>query len=238
MQLPYMAQDLTLVVDNLVSVEYRQSGGPTVSLNNCVLQTPTTWKELHPTGGNVLRHGTRFIWPKALSPAPTLGSIIVDSNNYWWTVWKAIAKEWVQSWEPLCLNLNIVDAPWNRALLLEAVYGKGQANEAKAQWRGLYSHQVPPAEEDTVRARFQPADETAKIQFGSEWTRADYKVYLEKPIKTLELAGGEYRIVSPDGARFRVNRYFQEQTFADLPVALCSKVTEGMEFWQSPHKGP
>jgi hypothetical protein len=195
-----------------------------------VMSEPQELKELEPAGAQVTRNGTLFVWSKKRSSKPPLGSIIIDPEGTYWTIWKYTNKQHVETHEAFCLDLNIITAPENNATLLKAVYGKGAANEAKATWKGLFSDSATPTAEDTVPARFQPSEETAELEFGSEWSKETYRVYFQYPVP-MEAAGGEYRLVDTDGNRYRVIKYYQEQRIDRLPVAICVRVTEGQEYW-------
>lgn len=194
-----------------------------------VLSEPHTIKELEPTGAQVTRNGTLFLWSKTRSSRPPIGSIIIDHDSTYWTIYRLTDKQHVETWEAFCLNLNIVTAPANKATLLVAEYSKGDANEAKATWFGLWSGTLGGNATDTVPARFQPASEDSQIEFGADWARESYKIYFDKPLPA-ELVGGSYRILDQDGNRYRVVQYFNEQRIDRLAIALAVRVTEGSEY--------
>jgi hypothetical protein len=193
-----------------------------------VLTEPTEIKELEPSGAQVTRSGTMFVWSKRRSVQPPIGSIIIDADGAYWTVWKTTNKQHVETYEVFALNLNIVTAAANVATILKAEYGKGEANEAQATWYGLWSDVLGGTAEDTVPAKFQPSSEDASLAFGAEWTAETYRVFFLTPLPS-ELAGGEYRLVNSAGERFRVVQYYQEGRIDRLPVAICTKITEGEE---------
>jgi hypothetical protein len=217
--------------DFLGDAVFKQQGKSDLNLRGNVLSEPVRWRELTPTGGNVIRAGTKFVWPIESSPRPAIGDIVVSEGIYY-TVYRMEQKQHVECWESDCLQLNITNKQWNRCLLLVAEYGKGEANEALAVWKGYYSNQDPPIQEDTISAHFQPFTEDAQIQFGAEFTRESYRVYFEKPIPRT-LAGGEFRLVDVDGFRYRIIRYVQEERLDVLPVAHAVRITEGAEYFQS-----
>ena len=221
--------DNFMLCDNLESVILKIADQPDLIITDCAISEPVQIRELDPTNAQVLRQGTLFVWPKSVSSAPPIGSIIVDSDGVFWTVWKMVKKQHVDTWESLCLNLSIVTAPANTATILKATYTKGHANEAKAHWTGLFSGQDPAIDIDTVPARFQPSEETAELEFGAEWSKEVYRVYFQEPVP-MEAAGGEYRIVDSEGQRYRVVRYFDEGRIDRLPIAISVKVTEGSEY--------
>ena len=76
-----------------------------------VLSEPVQWKELDPSNAQVLRLGTMFVWSKSRSDKPPVGSIIIDGDDEYWTVWRVTNKQHVETWEAQCLNLNIITAP-------------------------------------------------------------------------------------------------------------------------------
>jgi hypothetical protein len=224
-----LSEDL-LLVDNLDSATLKVEGAEDVSLDKCVVSEPYEYKELEPTGAQVLRSGILFVWPKHLNDQPPLGSVVVDEAGAYWTIWRLTYKQHVETWEAFCLNLSIVKGDRNAATILIASYGKGGANEAQATWRGLYSGKTTPTSDDTIPARFQPSEETALLEFGSEFTKEVYRVYFEVPAP-INTAGGEYRLVDSDGYRYRVVRYFNEERIDKLPVAIAVRITEGAEYW-------
>lgn len=226
-----VSRDLVLIQnDFLGSAVLKIEGKSDISLNNVVLAQPTRWREMKPTGGNVIRAGTRFVWPAYLTPKPQIGNIIVANSTYW-TAWKVEYKPHVETYETDCLNLNIVNTAFNKVLLLRATYVKSQANEAKAIWVGYNSGLANPTAADTVRAAVQPSSEDATLEFGAESGKELYRIFFEHPIPG-ELAGGAFRVVSAYGHRFRVNRYADEHRLDTLPVAICEKITEGNEWFQ------
>ena len=226
-----------MLIDNLESVTLKIHGQADVFLRGCVLSEPYTIRELDPTNAQVLRQGALFVWPKKFSGQPPLGSIIVDADGTYWTVYKLTKKQQVETYEPFALNLSIMPSTANTATILKAVYTHGEAGEAKAHWRGLWSNKPNGRPRDTVPARFQPLEELAEIQFGAEFSRESYRIYFESPLPITELSGGEYRIVDSQGFRYRVVKYFQESRIDRLPVALAVRITEGAEYAQNPGPG-
>jgi len=220
-----------------------------------VMSEPRTWRELDPTNAQVIRQGTEFIWAKKRSDQPPLGSVIVDDSGEYWTIWRFVNKQHVETWEAICLNLSIMAGPnygnpnQNLATVLVASYEKGRSNESRAVWRGLFTGKVPAETDpdatdsagqsftDTLVARFQPLRELSQIQFSSEFPNEQYRVYFEKPWPR-ELTGGNYRLVSPDGSRFRVIEYITENRIDRLPVALATRIIEGSESSPTPNYGP
>ena len=231
-----ISQDWALV-DNLFSVTLKVAGSSDAYIPNCVLDEPTTIREMEPSGAQVLRQGTVFIWPKKFSVQPPIGSIVVDDEGTYWTVWKCIKKRALDMYEPFCLNLNIVTAATNKATLLRATYIKGGANEAVAVWHGYNSGQTTPTDADKVTARFQPSEETAKLEFGADNSQEMYRVYFSNP-PAIELAGGEFRLLNSDGHSFRVLKYYCEGRIDKLAVAVCEKITEGETWFANPTPGP
>lgn len=198
-----------------------------------VLSEPVEWKELDAANAKVIRRGTMFVWSKKRSSAPPVGSIIIDNEGLYWTIFKLTNMQHVETYEAASLNLNIVTAAENTATILKATYSHGRAGEAKATWAGLWSGKTTPTDDDTVPARFQPSEETAELEFGSEWSRETFRVYFQDPVP-MEAAGGEYRLVDSEGYRYRVVRYYQEARIDRLPIAICVRITEGAEFWNGP----
>lgn len=197
---------------------------------NKVVVVPYTIRELEPTGAAVLRKGTLFCWSKSRTPEPPIGSIILDTTGTYWTVYRLVNKQHIENYDAFCLNLNIVTATANVATILKGSYGKGRAGEAKAVWKGLWSGKTTPTSEDTVEARFQPSEETARLEFGAESSLEVYRVYFESPVP-IDLAGGEYRLVDSEGFRYRVVKYFNENRIDRLPVAIATRITDGKEYW-------
>lgn len=194
------------------------------------LNTPYTIRELEPTGAQVLRKGTLFAWSRSRSTEPPVGSIIMDPYGTYWTIYRLENVQHVETYEAFCLNLNIVTAAVNAATVLKGSYVKGRAGEAKAVWKGLWSGATTPTSQDTVEARFQPSEETARLEFGAESSLEVYRVYFESPVP-MDLAGGEYRLVDSQGFRYRVVKYFNENRIDRLPVAIATRITDGKEYW-------
>jgi hypothetical protein len=238
----HVENDFTEICDNLESVTLRVYGKPDVRIHRAVMTEPRSFRELQPTGAQVIRQGQQFIWPKRFSERPPIGSMVIDSTGTKWIVWKLIEKDIVNTYEPICLNLSIVLAPNadnakpNLATVLVASYVKGQANEAKAVWRGLFTGKRRPVTDpnarptDTIPARFQPLTELSQIQFNSEFSLERYAVWFDEPWPR-EVAGGEYRLVDPNGNRYRVMEYNCEERIEMLPWALAVRITEGAEYW-------
>lgn len=191
---------------------------------------PYQIRELDPTQGQVVRNGTLFIWAKSRTDEPPIGSIVIDNASTYWTVWRLINAHHVETWQAFCLNLNIVTAAANTATILAGTYGKGASNEARAIWSGLWSGVEGGTAEDTVTARFQPSEETSRIEFSSEWSRQAYRVYFESPVP-IQATGGNYRLVDSDGYRYNVIRFYQENLIDRLPVAIAVRITEGAEYF-------
>jgi hypothetical protein len=219
--------------DFLDSAALRVDGVDTDLVN--ALTEPHEWKELEPTGGQVTRVGTMFVWSKSRSDRPPLGAIIIHDDIYW-TIWRLTDKQHVECYEALCLNLNIITADDNVATVLKATYSHGDAGEAKATWRGLWSNKIGGRPRDQIAAHFQPSEETAELEFGGEYSKETYRVYFQDPVP-MEAAGGEYRLVDSEGYRYRVVKYYQENRIDRLPVAIAVRITEGREYAQNPGPG-
>ena len=221
----------TVCNDFLETCVLKITGQSDIYLHQAVLSEPREWKELDPSNAQVLRQGTEFIWSKYLSPQPPIGSIIVDAQGTYWTVWKLVYKNIVETWEARCLNLSIVTAAANQATVLKATYTHAAAGEAQATWFGLFSNVLNGNAMDVIPARFQPDRETAQIQFGSEFSQEAYKIYLDKPFPA-EAAGGEFRMVDQQGNRYRILEYWNEERIDRLPCCLGVRITEGSEYFQ------
>jgi hypothetical protein len=222
------------VTDNRHSAVLKRDNQQDILLSDCVHVEPYTIKEYAPTGAQVYRSGALFTWPWSESPSPPLGSVVVDDGGNYWTIWQIKKTQHTQLYDAFCLNLSMIGAPWNNVLLLKASYSEGGAGEAKAEWHGLFSSKPRPRRQDHVLARIQPSEETAILEFGSEFTKETYRVYFEHKVP-LEMAGGEYRIVDSNNYRYRVTRYFDEERIDRLPCAIAVRVTEGSEYWVPVH---
>ena len=190
------------------------------------LSRTATVKELEPSGGYVYKQGQMFAWSRNRTDQPPLGSIVIDQYGTYWTVYQVAYVPNFHTWDVFTLNLGVVSADINTATLLKATYTHGRAGEAKATWNGLFSGVPDGNEEDTVSARFQPSMETAKIEFGSEYSGVVYRVLFDRAVP-MQAAGGEYRIIDADGNRYRVWKYFNEQRIDKLPVAIAVRIIEG-----------
>jgi len=228
-----LADDL-LVCDDLRTLTLKIEGQGDVLLSKCVLDEPLLVKEMEPAHGQVPQTDRRFHWPQKRSVQPPLGSVLVDEAGTYWTILAVEHRNLVQTWAARARNLAVISAVANTATLLKATYGKGRANEAMAQWVGLFSGESPPTEEDTVPARFQPFSEEAELIFGAEWTKETYRVIFDQAVP-MELAGGEYRMIDKDGFRYRIVKYVNEQRIDRLPIAIAIRILEGPEYW---NQGP
>ena len=236
-------------VPNLRSIVLKVYGQVDQYINRCVISEPVQWKELISADAQIIRMGTLFVWPKKFSAMPPLGSVIVDEDGTFWTIWKLVFKDIVDTWEASCLQLSILAGPnmqnpsANLATVLIASYEKSEANEAKAVWRGFFTDQNPAVTDpkakptDTIICRFQPLKELSRIQFSSEWTDEQYRAYFSEPWPK-EMAGGEYRLVDNVGNRYRIMDYFDEMKLDRLPCATCVRITEGEEFFQDGRPQP
>ena len=224
-----ISKDFENVCNDFHTTATLRVDGSDTSLS-AVLNTPYEIKELDPTNAQVIRKGTLFVWSKDRSTAPPIGSIIIDRDGVYWTIWRYDNKHHVHCWRAFALNLNILTADANQATVLVGQYGKGDAGEAKVTWYGYWSETAGGEAEDTVEAWFQPSEEQSRLEFGADTSRETYRVYFEAATAPDDLAGGEYRLVDSDGYRYRVIRYHKENQIASLPVAICERVTEGQEW--------
>ena len=183
-------------------------------------------KELEPSGGYVYKQGQTFAWSRKRTEQPPLGSVVIDQYGTYWTVYQVDYVPNFHTWDVFTLQLGITEADINTATLLKATYTHGKAGEAKATWNGLFSGVLDGNSEDTVPARFQPSMETARIEFGSEYSGIVYRVLFDQTVP-MQAAGGEYRIIDSEGNRYRVWKYFNEQQIAKLPVAIAVRIIEG-----------
>jgi hypothetical protein len=229
---PDFTHDLELAVYGLETMTLKVEGQDDILLPSCVGDEPLEAGEIEPSAGQTLQQDQMFVWPKYRSPnRPPLGSCLVDSDGTYWTILHVQYRHLVETWRCHVRNLSIITAPINKAVAFKATYGKGRANEAKAQWHGLFSGKHPPTHEDVLTCRIQPAGEEAMIRFNADWTREAFRIILDKKLP-MELAGGEYRIGDSEGNRYRIMRYFQEQRIDILPVCFAVRITEGAEFWK------
>lgn len=221
---------VTYCTDFLGTMTLRETGAADVSLIDCVLSEPVQTKESDLANGQVPQMDQMVVWPVAESEKPALGSVLIDSDDTYWTILAVAHKQHVECWEAKCRNLSVVTAADNVATVLKATYLKGRAGEAKAVWKGAISGETTATSEDEFPARFQPSVEQAKLEFGADTSAEVYRVYfLNTP--PIELSGGEFRLVDSSGGRYRVLRYEREERIDKLAVAVCVKITEGKEFW-------
>lgn len=220
------------IIDGLDPFTLKVQDQPDIELAK-VLTEPIETREAEPTDGQVPQMDQLAVWSIARSPTkPPLGSVLVDEDDLYWTILSIHKKQHVACWEALCRNLDIAPGVINKAIVMKAVYGKGNANEAKPEWRGLFSGQQPATIDDIVTCRFQPAMELAQLMYGAEFTKESYRVILERPLP-LQLANGEYRLVNRTGERFRILQYWDEQRIDRFPVCLAIKIIEGREHWRN-----
>lgn len=207
--------------------------GSTDSAVNFILEEPVDTTEAEPAGGQVIKMDTLKIWPASQSVKPPLGSVIVTHGIYW-TILAVRYKHQVKTWECRCRNLSIVTNPinpdLNRAWILKASFTKGRANEAKANWKGYISDQLPPTDEDSIVARFQPSVEDAMIRFNGEWIKDTYRVFLQDQL-AIDVTGADWRAVDMNGGRYRIMSVNQEQRIDVLPILICIRIIEGSEYF-------
>jgi hypothetical protein len=122
-------------------------------------------------------------------------------------------------------------------VLLQAIYGKGRANEAKAEWRGRFSGQWPPTTADRITAKLQPAMELAQIRYGAEWARQSYRLILQEKLD-IDLAGGEFRVLDASGNHYRILELFGEARLDQFPVAMVVRIIEGAEYFRPGSPSP
>jgi hypothetical protein len=227
-----ISEDLE-IVDGLDTFTLKVEGAADIVLPDCVLTEPVDTHEMEPAAGQVPQMDQLMVWRIARSPTkPPLGSVLMDTDGIYWTILAVRRKQHVACWEARARNLDVLPGIINQAVALKAVYGKGKANEAKAQWHGLFSGRHPATHADVVTCRLQPSMELAQLRFGAEFTRETYRVVVDKPLP-LQLSNGEYRLVNATGERFRIMQYWDEQRIDRFPVCLAVKILEGREHWQN-----
>lgn len=223
-----LSEDL-LVCVGLDSFVLKVEGAADVTLSECVMTEPVDTHEQEPSDGQAPQMDQIMVWPRSRSAKPPLGSVLVDDEDTYWTILNVRRKQHVETWETHCRNLSIVPSISNQVTLLKAVYGKGRANEARAQWQGLFSGEKPATDEDVIEARLQPAMELAQIRYGAEWARQGYRLIMKQPLD-IDLAGGQYRVVDASGNRYRILELFQECRLDRYPVAMLVRIIEGREY--------
>ena len=221
-----------LVMYGLDSGVLKVEGLTDVPLTNCILDEPIDTHEMEPSAGQVPQMDSLKIWPTSFSAKPPLGSVIVDGDDTYWTILAVRFKSIVKCWEAHVRNLSIMPSVYNVATVLKAHFGKGRANEAKPEWRGLISGHKTPTDADKITARFQPATEEAVLRFDAEWTKQSCRVIIDSPLP-LDLANGEYRLVTATGERYRILKYMDAQRIDRFPVIFATKILEGAEYWGS-----
>ena len=235
---PDIALDLDYC-DFLRPFTLRMPGRPDVAVAK-MLDEPVTWKEMEASNGQVIKGDMKMIWSAVRYPIqPPIGSLLIDDGGRYWTGLSLTYKDQVQLWEMTVRNLSInagavfgqvPPLPSNLATIIKASYRKGDANEAKATWRGAISDLTPPTDSDVIQAHFQPSAESAMIFLGSEYTKTTYRVYFAKPCP-IELASSMYRLVDSNGYHYKVQMYSAEQRLDVLPVAIATRILEGVEYW-------
>lgn len=215
---------LLLLIPGLGSVTLKVMGDADVLLDECVLSEPTTMRELDPSGGQIVRKATLFVWPVDQSDQPPLGAQILDADGAYWTILQLERKQHVETWEATCVNLSVEAGLDNVATVLRAnSYTKNSAGEAVPTWTAIATG---------IPARWQPLQEEAQIFEDADFTKTTYRVTFGTPPLTTpsELAGGDYRLVDSDGARYRVLEYINEERIDRLPIAIVVKILEGQEY--------
>ena len=214
-----------LSVYNLGSAVLKTVSGDDLELQNCVLKTPQTWKELDPSFGIVIRKGMLFAWPIGESEQPRLRSGVVDEEDVLWTVVGVERRPFVETYAVKCLSLSVEYGLDNYATVLRAdEYTKNESGEAIPVWSVLASD---------IPARWQPIRETSEILEDADWTKTTYRVTFGLPPldDPADLAGGEFRVVDQDGNRYRITSYECEERVDRLPYATAIRVMEGSEYY-------
>jgi hypothetical protein len=218
-------------MQGLDSATLKVEGLADVALENCVLTEPIDIREMEPSAGQVPQMDQLFVWPIYKSPTmPPLGSVLVDASDVYWTLLAIRRKQHVETWEAHGRNLSILPSVYNVATILKAHFTKGRANESQAIWCGYISGKRHPTDADKIAARFQPATEEAVLRFDAEWTKQSCRVIIDSPLP-LDLANGEYRLVTATGERYRVLKYHDAQRIDRLPIIFAMKILEGSEYW-------
>jgi hypothetical protein len=226
------------VMQGLDTMTLKVEGSADIVLDNCVVSEPIDTHEMEPSDGQVPQMDSLFVWPVYRSPAkPPLGSVLVDADDVYWTLLTVRRKQHVETWECHGRNLEVLPGVYNTITALKAVFGKGQANEAKPDWRGLVSGKRTPTAEDQFTARIQPATEDAVLRFDAEWTKQAARIILDTPLR-LDMANGEFRILSATGERYRILRYFDPQRIDRKSVIFAIKILEGAEYVSTPLPAP
>jgi len=234
--------DFTSVIIGLASGTLKIEGLPDITLSDCILDEPVDTKEMEPSAGQVDQMDALKIWPVSFSPKPPLGSVLVSAESgIYWTILAVRYKSQVKTWECHCRNLSVINNAanpgLNTAYILKAQWGKGRANEAKALWFGYVSGKYPPVEADLIQCRIQPSAEDAMIRFSGEWVKETYRVILQSQIP-IDFAGAEWRVVDENGNRYRIISHFQAQRIDLLPVLICTRITEGQEWFNAKEPQP
>ena len=228
---PDFTHDLELAVYGLDTMTLRVEGQADIVLDKCVGNEPLAIAEMEVSDGQVPQMDNMFVWPVYRSPSqPPLGSVLVSADDTYYTILNIQRRHIVETWRAHARNLSILPSVYNVATVLKAHFGKGRANEAKPEWRGLISGHKTPTDADKITARFQPATEEAVLRFDAEWTKQSCRVIIDSPLP-LDLANGEYRLVTATGERYRVLKYHDAQRIDRLPIIFAMKILEGSEYW-------
>lgn len=210
------------------------AGSAPLALTNVIQENPVDFSEMTPSDGQVVQMDTLKTWPVSASPRPPLGSVLVSRSGTQWTILKVRFVEIARRWEVHCRNLSIVTDPTNpnlnRAWIMKANFGKGKANEARAEWKGYISGDTVPQPEDSLVARFQPASDISELDFSGEWVKESFVVTLQSQIP-INFAGADWRLVDENGSRYRILQHLDAQRIDVLPRLLCNRITEGVEYF-------
>ena len=201
-----------------------------------ILDEPVDYHEMEPAAGQVIQADCMKIWPASQSVKPPLGSVLLTDGIYW-TIISVTYKNQVETYECRCRNLSFVDnsgnenAGLNTVTIMKATYGKGRANEAKADWRGYVSGEKTPTTADQVTCRLQPTSTDAMIRFTAEWSKETIRAIFQEQLP-INLAAADFRIVDIVGNHYRIMQYFDAERIDRLPTAICVKIIEGVEYYK------
>lgn len=229
---PDFSRDID-VLHGLQTMTLKVQDQSDVLLAECVQRHPTMIREFEPSDAQVPQQDLEFTWAVYRTPdQPPLGSCLVEEDvdgGAYWTILAIRRIEITKTWNAKCRNLALIPATINTATLLRGIAGKGKANEVAWSWVGAISGESPVTADDTIQARFQPANEIAQIRFGGEWAKSMYRLITEKALPQ-ELARAECRIVDGSGNRYRMLDCTGEQRIDRFPIATIVRITEGREY--------
>jgi len=220
------AADLNNIVDGGETVTYRRRGSPPGSPGTTIVgalrrkvhvDEPTvanrhSVRRPHDTDGRVTQSDVVWHLPTdALSDAPRVGDVIVDSDDGHWTVIALQSIVLGGRWRCLTRNIAIVHDLDDTIDILAASYSKGDGGALEADWQ---TWRVG------VRARIQPTGNIVGVEHQARRTARRVLVFLADDLAL----DHTYRIRAADGSVFRIISTTGTERIGELQTVEAERI--------------